>query len=328
MSNLNSVEFGSHVRIDTGFVVSSFKAPSGVNQDSLRAIHDPSLGYNLPGGCDISFPNEPTSEDLLVQVYNSKTPRLTKYRGRYNLHGPSDNPNFFKQFPYIAYTLGEKERSYKHQAVTIHASAVGMDPENGLLILGDKGSGKTSLALTLAKREGLSLVGNDLVLVTNTAASLGIMDGTKMINTRFAVVDNLFGDQIDYDPSGKHPYEDKIYIMPEDVGLNTQSQVDSIKAIVRVNVHPGNDGTKLEDGPRRTIEALRIYENAGRYIKGTVTPLILRGAENFGYIPSLEDATTQQVRDEMINRMLNLPFYYLTTNDIAQGAREVISAIK
>lgn len=328
MSSLTSVETSSNVRIDTGFVVTNFRIPASVDRDFLQSIPDPTLAYNLPGGCEITFPMESTAEDLLIQVYNSRTPSITRHRGMFNLHGPNDNPNLFRQFPYIAYTLGEKVRSHKHQAVTFHAAAVSLDSENGLLILGDKGSGKTSLALTLAKRQGMSFVGNDLVLVANNVDSLGIMDGTKMVNTRFAVVENLFGGQFDYDPSGKHPYEDKVYIMPQDVGLKTQSQVARIQAVVRVNVHPVNEGTKVEDGPRRTIEALRIYENAGRYIKGGVTPLILREAENFGYIPALEDRVTQQVRDEMINKMLDLPFYYLTTNDITQGAQELIAAIK
>ncbi|OGM29492.1 hypothetical protein A2630_00670 [Candidatus Woesebacteria bacterium RIFCSPHIGHO2_01_FULL_44_10] len=244
------------------------------------------------------------------------------------INGPIDSEGFQDRLPYLFYNLAERARQEKFELLTAHAAAVSKDGR-GILILGDKGSGKTSIMLALCLTQGYEMVGNDSVIL-GTQRELSVMAGSRQINVRLPVAKKLSlplneelrkEDQIDY--------EIKSSFLPEDLGIKANESSNPISMVVRINLHSDNPDFVATNIPSLEIEALRLSENFSRYIRGIPTPLELSSTGIRGYFPDLDSPELTETRNNVVNALLTQTTYlYVAGNDPTHTAQQLDAIIK
>lgn len=244
------------------------------------------------------------------------------------INGSIDSNAFRDRLPYLFYNLAERTRQEKFGLLTAHAAAVSKDGK-GILILGDKGSGKTSLMLALCLTQGYEMIGNDSVIL-GTQDKPSVMAGSRQINVRLPVAKKLSlplkeesrrKDQIDY--------EIKSSFLPEELGIKASASSNPISSVVRINIHSDNPEFVAANVPSPEIEALRLSENFSRYIRGIPTPLELSNEGIRGYFPDLDTPELTEKRNDLVNALLTqTPYLYVAGNDPTYTARQLDEIIK
>lgn len=281
----------------------------------------------LPGGLRVLDQNSSGKDGPTINlvINESPEPSLEMYNSQeFSLAGPFHRREFYLRLPYIAYNISEKARQEALSMSSLHAAAVATKDGRSLLILGDKGSGKTLMSLTFGLQCELGLVGNDLVLANNQSGRIFARAGNQIFDVRQAVLKYYLPELSDSLPHKEgNPYEEKVTLLPEEIGISIGEDTKGVAAVVRVNVHPYNDRTLIEQGARRIQEILRLRENFARYIRGVVTPLVLDGKTMGGNFPSMDSDDLVRNRDLAIEQLLDSNFIYAYGNNPRDIANKI-----
>lgn len=243
--------------------------------------------------------------------------------GSFLIEGPLRETDFRQRLPYLMYTMGERVRQETLGIVTVHGAAASKEGK-GVLILGDKGAGKTSTLLGLVLENGYKVIGNDLVLVQGDP--LMLVAGSHAIDIRDCVLSkfNRLSHMGGTDNQAAGPYERKTRLFPKNIGVLVEENPVPLSMTVRVNLHEGNTQLIcLRELPVLT-EILRLNENFSRYIRGITTPVQINKGQIAGYYPSLDTQELCEMRNAMINRLINeRPFYYVFASNPSEIARHI-----
>lgn len=238
------------------------------------------------------------------------------------IDGPLNSESFLKRLPYLFYNLAEETRQEDLGLITIHGAAVSKEGK-GILILGDKGSGKTSLMLALCLTQGYQMIGNDTI-IAGGKENLVIAAGSRQINVRLPVARKL---NLPVERTEKNrgiDYEIKSAFLPEDLGIGIESGTLPLSGIVRINLHSDNPEYVMSDITSRETEALRLGENFSRYIHGIPTPIELTVEGIHGYFPDLDTPALTEFRNNLINTILsNIPYYYIAGREPIRTAQKL-----
>lgn len=269
--------------------------------------------------------------DVSLEMQESENPSLEFFSERqFRLSGPLGNSDFVKQIPYIAYNCSEKIRQERMGLTSLHGVSLVSPDNQGILVLGDKGSGKTALSMALAMYKGYRLLANDLALLQNDRKTLSLVTGSKVMDIRLGVILHYFPDLKKYvsNEVGKNLYESKISVTPEDINVSSITGNFPLACIIRVNVHPFNDDIQIERGAKKK-EQLRLYENLSRYIKGVTTPLILAKNGPLGVFPSMDNEDLGRRRNILTQKMLDFPnFFYFSSNNPITASSSIENLLK
>lgn len=254
------------------------------------------------------------SVDPSIQVINSS---------KYLINGPINDDSFVDQIPHICYCLSEKYRQEKLKQLSVHGCAVEKNGK-GVLILGDKGTGKTNLLIALCMNHGYSFIGNDVVVISG-GEKLSLVFGNQQMNVRVDTIRNLnpfFAARINLDDLN-NGYETKKSYSTEELGINSCNHEVFLSHIVRINTHVLNGDYKETPVLSLPIEALRLNENMSRYIRGMTTPLMLSKSGSIkGYFPSQDNSELCNFRNNLVERLLGeVPFSYISGNDSSNIAK-------
>lgn len=283
------------------------------------------LPYRLPGGLELKNSLGNSDSNIRLSLTESSEPSIELVDdGSYVISGPLKKPEFVNQLPYLAYNLAEKSRQEELDMYSLHSASVATKDGRSILILGDKGSGKTILSIAFALNLEMGLIGNDLVSVKNRQGQLFAVSGSKVLDIRKAVLKYAFPEIIINEFGA--PYEDKEAFIPEELGITLGDNSSGIVSVVRINLHPFNNKTILERHARRIQEVLRLRENFGRYIKGNVTPVTLNDQAFGGFFPSLDNSGLSGKRDEVIEQLMDLNFVYASGSNPRDVALEVANS--
>lgn len=261
--------------------------------------------------------NQPTAGNVLFILKDSpEPPQIEAFSAdSFVIHGPTNSEAFIRRLPYLFYNLTERIRQENLGLVTAHAAAVAKNGR-GVLILGDKGSGKTSLMLALCLTQGYEMIGNDSI-VLGGKEELVIATGSHQINVRLPVARKLglpMRDKITSD--NKINYEIKFPLLPQDLGIKTANGILPLSVAVRINLHSDNPDFVISNIPSHEVEALRLSENFSRYIRGIPTPLELSNSGINGHFPDLDTIQLTEFRNKMVNAFLaKESFLYVAGNN-------------
>lgn len=329
-------ESESVLSVKTGLVgaecISPRDAFQGISDLLLKATDREEMVF--PGNFEIvrdlsQFFGPQLSIQVLLGLSDSTSYVESLNNDRFNFHTSSDSKTNYANLPHLLYTLGELPRQRELDSVTVHAAALSTPDNNGVLILGDKGRGKTSLSIQLGMQHSYRLVGNNLIVIGKDGSEVDLLAGTKSLVARVAALKDvpalahLF---VDFKGSG---HEEKKSFKPEELGIEKQIGKTPISTVIRVHIHPSEPhraiATPIND---LMTERLRLFENFSRYIRGVSTPLILNNNSVEGFIPSLDSPRLSKMRSELIESILSLNFQYVSGNSVMAVAEKVDQIVR
>lgn len=204
---------------------------------------------------------------------------------------------------YASFWLSEAERQ-RGSVFTVHAAALSMN-DKGILLVGDRGSGKTSITLGLLERFDGQLAANDLTILrydTNEGQAF-LEGGSKMLRLRFASIKSRFPHLLSFfaDKNDDAPWLSKALVDPKQLGISVieESKLLSTAFTVHLDSDPNEPliVTRLSG-----IEVqFELYENLSRIIRGSAISVFGSDKNILGYMPSLDDEDTHKKRVELIN---------------------------
>lgn len=210
---------------------------------------------------------------------------------------------------YNAYLISEKIRGL-NGSFTIHSASISIDNQ-GVLLLGKSGAGKTTLAYELCSKFGASLIGNDLSVLNHFEGHHSILFGSKYFTFRKKSIDrsnlelgNIFSD------NSLDDWSNKVVVKPEDIEVSTIDRVSLASPFI-VHVDESMDCIYVRDVSNDLVTRLNLYENFTRYIRGSCT--ITTSHNGFGYyVPSLDNEEIYASRTSSIESLLSYPLEYLS----------------
>jgi hypothetical protein len=253
---------------------------------------------------------------------------------RYYAAGPKENPGFIRRLRHTVFAITEDYRqSVCHQATMHAASVVLPDKEAAILILGDKGSGKTNVAYSLCRDFGAALVGNDLSIVgLENEISPYVHGGNASFTFRKASLLKHYPDDGIYfaaDVAIRQGYEEKLTATCQNLGISAWRDKCPIKLIARVSVHSDTTEVSVSSSFNRLTESLRLHENMARYVRGQTTPVCV--SENgtiSGEFKSIDNMINQEFRNSLLNRFHQSEFIYASANSPQKVADVLIQALE
>lgn len=315
----------------TGFVTVNIYSPNISLSPTDILLRGDHIDRRLPGGLRIADRGLLTNDYPTVNLVLKDSPvaSLTMIDSKnFALLGPFKSNEFCSGLPYIVYNVSERVRQEVLRMSSLHAAAVATKDGKSLLILGDKGSGKTLMSLTFGLQCEMGLIGNDLILVNDQGGKIFVRAGNQIFDIRQAVLKYYLpelGNPLLHKEG--NPYEEKTTLLPEEIGISIGKDTKGLAAVVRVNIHPYNDSAIIEQGGRRIQEVLRLRENFARYIRGVVTPLVLGKETMGGSFPSMDSEELVRNRDAMIEQLLNTNFLYAYGNNPKDVAKEIANLV-
>ena len=243
--------------------------------------------------------------DDYVVYYNDNELREFHYdEDNVIINYPLDEMNCGHSLLYIAGPLIEKRRQ-ENKTLTCHAACLSKDGE-AILLLGTKGSGKTTMALNLLTN-GYSLVSNDICVIDyNNPHQLFALGGSKFINLRKSVIErNLPELATSLKSNNELNYKDNMIFTPEQLGFNIEQNKVPITRTYILNVN--NNFKSLQvDISTSLISKLYLSEDFSRYIRGSAFHFVNSRNDNIeGYIPSMDNEQLCLAREQMINNLIN-----------------------
>ncbi|WP_055472120.1 hypothetical protein, partial [Streptomyces pathocidini] len=261
----------------------------------------------LPGGWSTS-PTAPAGDGpwLLVEVTQGppgvEAVDATTVRLRLTRRGAAS-----ATLGYATYTALERARQ-QQQLTTVHASAVCAPHGQAVLVLGNKGAGKTSTVLALAAR-GWTHLGDDLVVLGEREGAVTVLPGKRTAAVRPA------------DPALGDAPKPVVELRP------LRGAPAPLGRIVRVTVHSRVTEARLIPAtPFSGNEYLRLHENLARYISGIPTPLDGIAEAPYGPVWPLDTPACARWRSHLISLLEGRRFDYLYAPDPERAADLITEA--
>ncbi|MCI2421144.1 hypothetical protein MOQ72_27240 [Saccharopolyspora sp. K220] len=282
----------TNVHLLTGAVTASVTAPDLVSSSVLDRIAR-STGPMLPGGWHPSPPGATDPEIRIVLIRTVGTPSISLSDTNTVVLHLREEELTGDALAYITYTVAERARQ-RRGMVTVHATAATSPAGHTVLLVGDKGAGKTTTLLALVDR-GWRPLGDDLLILTTSNDAPYVVAGKRTSAVR--------------QPGGaRHGYETKALY---DLGPHDPAKPELITAVVRLSIHPGTlPTTSIKPVRLSLVERLRLAENFGRYISGLPTPLAL-APEVCAQVYPLDHADAAAARTALIAAINTLGLSYL-----------------
>ncbi|MFE1958372.1 hypothetical protein [Streptomyces sp. NPDC059479] len=206
---------------------------------------------------------------------------------------------------YATYTALERARQQQHM-LTLHANAAVTPDGRGVLFLGTKGAGKTSVTLVLGER-GWTHAGDDLTVLAERDNELLLLPGKPTAAVR--------------------PRDSARWQAPKPVvALTPFTRVSvPLAAVIRLTVHPAVTRALLVPAtPFSANEQFRLTEALARYISGLPTPLSGPDGAPYGPVWPLDTPSLARWRTRLITRLEQRPYSYLYAPD-PQTAADLIA---
>lgn len=204
-----------------------------------------------------------------------------------------------------SYWLMEAQRQEK-SLFTLHSSVLKID-NKGVVLFGHSGAGKTAVMLDLCRKYNGCVISNDLTVIRHNTISgeLEVVDGTKDLRLRLSSVSRNFPDLSKlFHESNLSPWEDKIAVTPEQIGLVSCGNPSKLDAMFEVHLDSKEQDPLLVERAGSIPFLYRLYEDMSRIVKGSAISLFTSDAEFLGYLPSLDNAGNHNRRVDCINQMV------------------------
>lgn len=293
------------------FQCSIFLKEHGVNlysdYDGIKA--DVIRGNFIPFIPGYRSSNKPVQSnlDMVYIPYPSFKIKLTNDNRKLIVWGPEDEIEKAQTIPYLIHFLTEQLRQQNDQ-FTIRGAAVSKNGK-AILLIGKRGSGKTSVALELCRKYGYSLIGNDIVLIGQDDKGIYFLDGTKIMTLRFATVKNHNQDLQKFFKGKKWQDEwiTKINLLPEQLDIKEENKKTYISKAIYLHLFDDHKTPLfVKKHPDLYMGRLFLYEELSRYIRGTCIPAFVGEKPDLSdYLQSIDKPFYHKKRKKIIDHIVD-----------------------
>ncbi|HEP4075737.1 TPA: serine/threonine protein kinase, partial [Streptococcus pyogenes] len=237
---------------------------------------------------------------------------------------------------YIGEYLAECLLIEHSDTLLIHAAAV-YNPLSGhsILLLGDKGAGKTTVAIRLCIEHGYHLIGNDQVIFGSNSGILLTYAGTSFFKIRRTAVlsDNLlfklfskfFNRSLQFN---KASWDDKISIFPKELGIRTCNFSTEISKIYYIKTDK-KEKQIYHSIWSDSLASLYLNELLGRHISGQVACFQSDNGKYFSTMPLINYEKNNRVREQIVKGIFaKQKLFKITAATPAKIAEAIIENVK
>ena len=258
--------------------------------------------------------------------YSNNSKRNFKYDGNdIYVNYPLEEISGGHGLLYIAGPLLEKQRQLNH-SLTCHAACISKE-NKGILLLGSKGSGKTTMVLRMLLN-GYSLVSNDICVIDySNHQNILALGGTKFLNIRQTVLEERIPEIKRRLSQNDFSNKSNIIINPNDVHFKLEHETVPIVAAFILYVDNNMENSVLKSGDDLTSK-LYVSENFSRYIRG-VSNYFINSQTGLieGYIPSLDNSKLYEERENFINDFVNFPYFGRLSGNMLDIEKRLVKRI-
>ncbi|HVC36014.1 MAG TPA: hypothetical protein VNE40_01020 [Candidatus Dormibacteraeota bacterium] len=238
-------------------------------------------------------------------------------------------PHLFAGGIAIAHTaqyMSECIRPSVKDLFLVHAAAV-VDPQDNsaIVLFGEKGAGKTTLAFRLCHEHGYVLVGNDQIFLGHDNERLYVEGGNNYFDIRTTAVrsDSYLGSVVLARSNNKPAWNDKLRVRAHDLGIASSTEYHTAKQLLHVRIDHTENSLKVApwSGLQQTLV---MHERIGRHISGQATPLLDDNGTYYGSLPSMLNQHGLAARDRIVSHIQTIGITEIFAPN-AQAALEFIT---
>lgn len=240
-----------------------------------------------------------TNNYILLLNNNINSINIDKENNIANIFANEKN-FFFPDLVYLAIGMIANDLQ-KKDMYFVQSSVVKYDDTHSIMLLGDPNSGKTSMAYSLMKNYGYSLISNDNVLINSNKT----ICGTKDVQMRYGAIKLFFPEILPYidvpkEDEGRNEWDIKIYINDylDSQGFGTSD--DSIITDI-YNIKTYKHGDTFIKKREYIDEILLMYEHITKQIRSNRYAIV---SMNYP-LPSFEKEEYMQNRYDIAVDMTN-----------------------
>lgn len=261
---------------------------------------------NVIPGLEVKNEISPLEQSLYVVRYDKPGLYYDPETNKAYLFGDVTDFIDGQAIAWTSYWLMEKQKQ-ENSLFTLHSSALTLDGK-GVLLLGHSGAGKTSIMLNFCQRYPTTVVSNDLTVVKHDInnGQLSLVDGTKEIRLRLVSVEKDFPAlRYLFTDTKSSPWESKIVVLPEDIGLRSEIGKPKLHSIFEVHLDSKEtDGLSVHQEEQIPVR-YRLYEDMSRIIRGSAISIFDSKQKFLGYMPSLDSEEIHKRRVACIEQMVD-----------------------
>jgi hypothetical protein len=207
---------------------------------------------------------------------------------------------------YIGFWLTEAERQ-RESTFILHASSVALN-KKGILIVGDGGSGKTTIALNMCNKFNCEFISNDLSVVHHdrNQEKAFLLESSKIVRLRLKTVKLNFPKLLEiFDNQDESVWTTKTAVNAKDLGLITANGSRPLHSAFVVHLDSDPKEQTILKRVRDIETQFALYENISRIIRGSAISVFNKDKNIMGYMPSLDTREFHENRVNLINFLIN-----------------------
>lgn len=233
------------------------------------------------------------------------------------IKGPLKDIREASTIPFRAHFMLELQRQ-RNSIFTTQGAGVSKQGK-GILLMGKRGAGKSSITLELCRKYNYKLIGNDLVLVGLKKNRGYFFGGAKVFVLRFTAVKYYNSDlQRFFKKESQNEWINKARLLPKELGISIEKKYPKI--IKAFYVHLLNDKSaplyirRIGNKETSHMGRLYLYEELSMYIRGVCIPIVHGSQFYIGdYLPSLDKSEYHKNRVKFIDWLMDdVGFYFIS----------------
>ena len=265
-------------------------------------IDEEQVPETIPGIKRIPIDNYALKRNYII--YSSNETRIVQIEPELNcaIICVPEKELYLPDLIYLIMTMLSKELN-KEDKYFIHCAVVEKD-NKATLIVGDPGSGKTTLALYMCMEKGYNFVCNDRAVIGIYNEKPYIYCGTLQTHIRIGTIHEYFPQLVSQINEEKldRPWENKIYINPEfeNLGVNIKHTA-FIENILFTSTYPVQESETQLILQERDTATLSIMKYLSEYIRADRNIILSTGFP----FPSFDSQDLAIKRIKMVNKLVD-----------------------
>lgn len=297
--------------------------PEGI----LDSLIDSSEDFNIPG-FEYHDDKVPTPQKIFCEI-SEESPGIKWYPEHREaiIKCDQDTLQHTAAIPFLAQNITEFARQEKSH-FTVQANTVITPKNEAIVVLGERGSGKTNLTLELCQNFDCRFYANGQVILGMLNNEPYVLNGAKQVLVRKNQLPELIAEYVAYSETAVSAFDEKVIARYEDFGIDHVDGQFKIGKIAVVHLDAlGKAETIVRKKHQNSImDNLFLAEKLQRQISGISTPLLDVSGNLIALSPSYATELTKTNCVRFIHSLYNMvEIYEVSGSDIKHLSNAILA---